>query len=217
MDIFSVYAPIMKRFRGRRFALFRDLVKPLRSDSLLDVGGYPGTWTAHEPVVGRIDCLNIDADAAAWDAASAPEHHLSMVAGNGCDLAYRDRSYDIVFSNSVIEHVGGWREQQDFAREVRRVGDGLWIQTPAFECPIEPHFIAPLIHYLPVKWRYALVRWITPWGWLQRPDRKMVREMVDNIRLLTKREFSELFPDCEILTERMLGVIPKSYVAYRKR
>jgi hypothetical protein len=39
--------------------------------------------------------------------------------------------------------------------------------------------------------------------------------MVDSTRLLTKREMRQLFPDCVILTERLLGVFPKSYVAYR--
>ncbi len=53
----------------------------------------------------------------------------------------------VVFSNSVIEHVGTWEDQQAFAAEVRRVGRRLWV--PAYECPIEPHYLAPLVHYLP--------------------------------------------------------------------
>ena len=40
--------------------------------------------------------------------------------------------------------------------------------------------------------------------------------MVDYTRLLTKREMKELFPDCEIRTERLLFVIPKSYIAIRR-
>jgi hypothetical protein len=54
-----------------------------------------------------------------------------------------DQEYDIAFSNSVIEHVGDWERQAAFASEIRRVGKNLWIQTPAKECPIEPHYLAP--------------------------------------------------------------------------
>ncbi len=40
--------------------------------------------------------------------------------------------------------------------------------------------------------------------------------MVETTRLLTKREMRQLFPDCEIYTEKLLGFIPKSYIAVRK-
>jgi ubiquinone/menaquinone biosynthesis C-methylase UbiE len=137
------------------------------------------------------------------------------MAGDGCNLPFADGSYDMVFSNSVIEHVGTWEQQQAFAREARRVGRKLWIQTPAFECPVEPHYIAPFVHYLPRSVQKATLRWCTPWGWLQKPTKQQVNDAVDSTRLLSKREFRELFPDCEILTERLAGILPKSYIAIR--
>ena len=124
--------------------------------------------------------------------------------------------YDIVFSNSVIEHVGEWQDQQAFAREVRRVGGKLWVQTPARECPFEPHYLAPFIHWLPKHWQKRLIRWCTVYGWIQRPSSEDIAEMVTSIRLLKKSEMMALFPDCELLVETLWGVFPKSYIAVRK-
>jgi len=53
------------------------------------------------------------------------------------------------------------------------------------------------------------------WGWIQRPTPAQINEMVETTRLLRKSEMVELFPDCEIITERLFGVLPKSYIAFR--
>ena len=79
------------------------------------------------------------------------------------------RAYDIGFSNSVIEHVGSWERQQQFASEMRRVAKSLWVQTPAYECPIEPHYMTPLVHYLPLSLQKLIIRWCTVRGWIDRP------------------------------------------------
>lgn len=73
------------------------------------------------------------------------------------------------------------------------------------------------IHHLPKKWQLKLVRWITFWGWLHRPTSQQVASEVNSIRLLTRKEMETLFPDCEILTERLLGLFPKSYIAFRRK
>ena len=127
-----------------------------------------------------------------------------------------NNEYDVVFSNSVIEHVGNWSDQEAFAREVRRVGKDLWVQTPARECPVEPHYLAPFMHWLPRKVQKRFIRWFSLYGLVQRPSAAEIEEMVESIRLLTKTEMQTLFPDCEVLTEQMFGVFPKSYIAFRK-
>ena len=128
-----------------------------------------------------------------------------------------DKSYDIGFSNSVIEHVGSWERQRQFASELRRVARDLWVQTPAYECPLEPHFMAPFIHYFPRPAQKKMARWCTLWGWIERPSREQINFMVETTRLLRKSEMKQLFPDCEILTERLLWIIPKSYIAIRRK
>lgn len=50
----------------------------------------------------------------------------------------------------------------------------------------------------------------------ERPSAEQISAMVESTRLLRKSEMHELFPDCEIVTERMLWMIPKSYIAMRR-
>ncbi|MEO8588673.1 MAG: methyltransferase domain-containing protein [Flavobacteriales bacterium] len=214
MLINKVYERIFKVWRVKRLQQFMDLFHPGKQDTILDVGGYPQTWTVMPQVVERIDCLNLKVYP--WkQEKDFPDHHIRIIEGNACNMPYADNSYPIAFSNSVIEHVGDYAAQQAFAKEMLRVAPRIWVQTPAYECPIEPHYLAPFMHWYPRGLRRMLARWFTPWGLMARPGKAEVDDMVDSTRLLTKREMRELFPDCTILTERMLGVIPKSYVAFR--
>ena len=215
LNIHSIYRQVFKIWRKRRFALFVQVVKPSASDILLDVGGYPGTWLSQPQPVKQIDTLNIHF--VPWNANEHPNHCIRTLVGDGCALGMSDKGYDIGFSNSVIEHVGSWERQQQFASEFRRVAKILWLQTPAYECPIEPHYMAPFIQYLPQPFQKKIIRWCTLWGWIEQPTPLQVNEMVESTRLLKKSEMQKLFPDCEIITERMLWIIPKSYIALRRR
>jgi len=214
-NIHAIYRQGSKIWRRRRFKSFLRLINPGPSDVLIDVGGFPGFWTAYSQRVKRIDTLNLQE--VPWNNAQSPNQNIRTLVGDGCSLKMPDRSYDIGFSNSVIEHVGSWEHQQQFALEIRRVAKALWVQTPAYECPIEPHYLTPLIHYLPRSWQKRLLRRCTVWGWIEHPNARQINEMVETTRLLRKSEMQRLFPDCEIMTERLLWFIPKSYIAIRRR
>ena len=146
---------------------------------------------------------------------------IKTSAGDCCDLAdEKDNSYDIVFSNSVIEHVGDLQRQKLFAQNALRLGQKLWIQTPAKYFPIEPHWFALFIHWFPRKYQYSLFRLF---ALRQRfagvkLSKKEIKAQVDDVRLMTKRELKEMFPGCRIITERFF-LFPKSYIvvkAWRK-
>jgi hypothetical protein len=214
LNIHSIYAQIFKIWRRRRFQLFLDLMRPKLSDTLLDVGGYPGFWTSYPQPVKQIDSLNVHE--VFWNPKSAPNHLIRTLVGDGCFLAMPDKSYDIGFSNSAIEHVGSWERQQQFASEIRRVAKALWVQTPAYECPIEPHYLTPFMHYLPRSFQKLTLRWCTMWGWVTRPNADQINSMVETTHMLRKSEMRRLFPDCEIVTGRMLGMIPKCHIAIRR-
>ena len=81
---------------------------------------------------------------------------------------------------------------------------------------VEPHYLAPFIHWFPKHWQKRLIRWCTVYGWIQRPSSEDIAEMVTSIRLLKKSEVKALFLDCELLVETLWGVFPKSYIAVRK-
>jgi len=218
MGVGSIYNAISPRFRRRRFERFVDYVQPKPTDRILDVGGYPGTWSEHDPVAGSIDMLNTH-EADEFDPEEFPDHQMSYRVGDGCALDdVSDGEYDIVFSNSVIEHVGDWEKQKAFASEMLRVGKKVWIQTPNYHFPIEPHALSLGLHWLPRDTQMKVFKWISLWPHLQRGQatEENIRKYVYDIWLLKKSQMEELFPGCEILHERVAGTLTKSFVAARK-
>jgi hypothetical protein len=184
--------------------------QPTAESRILDIGGYPNTWR-DTGVQSHVQMINID-PINYTPAPGLPPIDTDL--GDACALPYQDNSFDIVFSNSVIEHVGTFERQKDFAREARRVGRKLWIQTPARSFFIEPHLLTPFIHWFPLSVQRRLLRYFTTWGWLTKPTQKQVDDLLAEIRLLNYREMQELFPDCTILRERFFG-LTKSYIAVR--
>jgi SAM-dependent methyltransferase len=188
---------------------FRNIIPANASETLLDVGGTPDFWRDHDGAM-KITLLNQPSTISQ----SQAKGEIMLVEGDACALPFGEGSFDIVFSNSAIEHVGTWARQQAFAREARRVGRQLWVQTPAREFFIEPHLLAPFIHWCPRSWQRRLMRNFTLRGWIDRPDAAAVEAFLAEVRLLTFSEMQKLFPDCTILRERFLG-LTKSYVAIR--
>jgi hypothetical protein len=178
--------------------------------TILDVGGWERYWEIQGFVNAghTIILLNLNAE---------ETHHpnITAVKGDARDLSqYRDRSIDIVFSNSVIEHLFTFTDQKKMADEIRRVAKKYYVQTPSFWFPLEPHFLFPFFHWLPKRVRIALVQHCSL-GWYSRlPDRAQAERQVSEIQLLTKGTLKALFPEAVILTERFLG-LPKSYTAVK--
>lgn len=208
------YRWIWRFWKERRFQRFVTALHPGPSDVLLDIGGYPFNWFCRGNLIHKVDVLNLELQPLEQTPAGAPE--IRAIAGDARRLDFTDRVYDIVFSNSVIEHVGPLEDQQAFAREARRVGRRLWIQTPAKACPIEPHYLGLFIHWFPAAWHVPMARWTSIRGLTRSATVEDLRSIARHTRLLGKREFAAMFPDCEIWTERLWWVLPKSYVAIRR-
>jgi hypothetical protein len=120
----------------------------------------------------------------------------------------------VVFSNSVIEHLGQHDSQVSFASEIRRVGKAYWVQTPDPRFFIEPHYLSPFVHWLPIDLRRKVARRGTTWGILTRPSKQEIDDRLKEIRLIAPKEFKAMFPGAEIMVERFIGM-PKSLVAKR--
>jgi SAM-dependent methyltransferase len=197
------------RLRQRRFELLRGLLDALgRPVRILDVGGTTGFWE-RVGYAGRdgveIVLLNqIDQE--------APHDNLTAVLGDAADLsAFGDGSFDVVLSNSVIEHLPTPELQGRMAAEMRRVGRCLYVQTPNRYFPLEPHFLFPFFALLPLNVRAFLLQHLDL-GWhLRQPNRAAALREVRSIRLMTGRELRRAFPGATIERERIL-VFTKSFI-----
>lgn len=211
-------------FRKARMQAFVSEFQPTGTMRILDIGGTDLNWRIIDQPA-HVVLLNTQIPEGGYDRgllgaeygdtpARASRGSVEYVLGDGKSVPYADREFDICFSNSTIEHVFTFDEQKRFAAEVRRVGRGVWVQTPARSFPFEPHWLSPFVHWLPKGWQRRLGRNFTVYGWMLRPPTADVARLVDELRLLTYREMQELFPDCEIRRERFLG-LTKSYLAVR--
>jgi hypothetical protein len=197
-----LYATI-RRFRRDRMAEFQRAFQLEPGTHILDVGGTALNWSLLD-ARPKITLLNLPTDGEA------------DVVGDGRYLPFRDRSFDIVFSNSVIEHISSPEDQQRFADEIRRTGRAYWVQTPDRHFPIEPHLVTPFLHWLPKGARVAIARRFTIWSLLERPSRDRwefyIRHCAEEVRLLDARELRRMFPEARIIRERFLG-LSKSLIA----
>ena len=207
MTIYDIYDRVSPHFRRRRMADFVRRFSPEKGTRILDVGGFPQFWAETE-FDAHITTLNLQPT----EVPAAMRDRCQSVVGDGTRLPFGDGEFDIVFSNSVIEHLGSWENQRRFAQEVLRVGRRYYVQTPAREFPVEPHLLAPFIHWLPPSLQRRLARYGTGWGLITKPSPRQVEDFLQEIRLLTFQEFQRLFPDSVILKEKLLG-FTKSYSA----
>jgi hypothetical protein len=126
---------------------------------------------------------------------------------------YGDQQFDVVFSNSVIEHVGGLDNQRKMANEIKRIGRRYYVQTPNRYFPMEPHFLFPFFGVMPIPVRAWLLRH-RALGWYSRiDDPAEALQIAKSIRLLTRRELVALFPDGRLVREKFAG-FTKSYSVY---
>jgi len=190
-----------RRKRGKHLTgLLACLHPPI---TILDVGGEASFWETVDVAKGaNIVLLNTEPQSG---------DRFTFVQGDARDLSqFGDRAFDVVISNSVIEHVD---DQPAMAREIRRVGKRYYVQTPNFWFPIDPHFLLPFFHWLPRAARIIVLMRFNV-GWLTRADNRRDAEMlIDSVRPLSARELKRLFPGARIWRERFLGMT-KSLVVY---
>jgi hypothetical protein len=201
---------LSNRMRSRRFRIFEALVKSVpRPMRILDVGGTNAFWEQR----GWAD--RDDVQITLLNLAPQEKRHANItpLTGTATDLSqFSSSSFEIVFSNSVIEHLFTFENQRQMAKEIRRVAKAFWVQTPNFWFAMEPHFHVPGWHWMPLSVRVAMLR---KWkcGWLGPcPDSAQARERVTEVRLMTSSELREIFPGAKLIPERF-GVFVKSWIA----
>jgi SAM-dependent methyltransferase len=182
-------SPIAARARARRHARFFKLTRLPPGARVLDVGCGPIGLRALEP---QLDITGVDL-------LERPDYPGPFVrADAAAGLPFAENEFDLAYCSSVIEHVAPVRRAA-FASELRRVGRGWFVQTPAFSFPIEPHSLLPAAHWLPPRLRRPYWRLGTAGEWEQ-------------ISLLRRGEMEALFG--RALAERV-GPLAKSWVCVR--
>jgi len=197
------------RMRSQRFARFESMLSKLpRPVRIVDVGGTNAFWEQR----GYADRDDVQITLVNIASEEKVHSNIDPRVGDATDFGeFADRSFDVAFSNSVIEHLFTYEKQRAMASEVQRVAGAYWVQTPNFWFPIEPHFLTPAWHWMPQSLRVALLR-RRRFGWRGPcPDREEAKALVAEVRLMTRRELRSIFPHGRIIPERFGGLV-KSWV-----
>src|SRR5262245_4353944 len=142
--------------RQAMYRLFEKTMKPTPETTLLDVGA-ADVESLETNIVERLYPYKHNITAAGIGsaqgfAASHPDIRFVPIEP-GALLPFADKSFDIVCSNAVLEHVGGSVQRQAFLRELMRVGRSLFLTIPHRWFPVEHHTATPLLHFHPPLFR----------------------------------------------------------------
>ena len=216
----KLWQRISIQFRKKRMADFEAFyvdkfgggIVDTRDIAVLDLGGTLQYWQSlnfEYADTARITLLNLRKVEipAGYD-------RFTSVVGDATDLSeYGDKQFDLVFSNSVIEHVGDFEAQKRMASEIHRTGKHYYLQTPNRYFFLEPHTFFPLFQFLPVRTKAFLHRHFRLGNMAKAGSDEAALEEAKSIRLLTEKELQALFPEAKIKKEKFL-FMTKSFCLY---
>jgi len=182
--------PFAHRTRARRVKQFLRLAGVDATTRIVDIGCGPSG------LLGLAPGLNVTG----VDIRSHDGYPGRLVCADATErLPFADNEFDLAYSSSVIEHISPER-RATFAHEVRRVARGWYVQTPAFEFPIEPHSLLPAAHWLPRSVRRRYWRLGTS------------QDDPDEIYMMRQREMEALFGPA---FPEVVGPFIKSWICMR--
>ncbi|MCZ4123288.1 class I SAM-dependent methyltransferase [Streptomyces sp. H39-S7] len=178
--------------------------------SVIDLGGTVETWLRAPVRPARVHVVNLEEHPP-----QSPDW-IRAEYGDACDLP-KDLldcgDYDLVYSNSVLEHVGGHAQRNRFADAVHALAPRHWVQTPYRYFPIEPHWLFPGFQILPVNARAQLARY-WPLAHSRAGSTEEGLRSVLSTELISRSEMKFYFPDSRVISEHMAGLV-KSLIAVK--
>lgn len=203
---------ISNKLRKKRFEFFEDysskLKKPLH---ILDLGGSDYHWRNSNFANNkdyRITLVNIE------NQNLKGLNNISFIKLDVSGLGYfRDREFELVYSNSLIEHLPSFDDQKKLAEEIMRIGMHYFVQTPNFNFPIEPHFLFPFFQYLSDETKVKLLM-KHQLGWYEKQSsRDEALKLARSINMLNKNKLMQIFPGGKIIPEKYFA-LTKSFIVY---
>lgn len=204
----SLLSSQFSHFRRRRMCEFLREFKISKDTKVLDLGGTAQLWTYAE-VLPDLTIVNL----------GIPENpplqdKVRWVEADATRLPFPDDSFDVVFCNSLIEHLGSYEKQKLLAGEIKRMSKRYFVQTPNRRFPFDMHMLVPCFHWLPKFLQRRLAR-LTVWGLITKPSREAAAAYVDELRLMTFKELHSLFPSGAIVRERFMWMTKSLYALSR--
>jgi hypothetical protein len=211
---FAITTAVERSARRKRFALFRSLFlrlngtnRPLR---ILDVGGTWDYWREMDwRSLGRIEVTLLNV----FPQNGVPYPFTSVLADARDLSSYANSEFDTVYSNSALGHVGTFADQLQAAREIRRVGRSYFVQTPNQHFIIDWRTLVPFFHFLPIPYQAWCFRHFRVGRYQRAPTYSAALHQAMRVRNLTSRELHTLFPDGNLLRER-IGGLSKSFMIH---
>ena len=212
-----------KRFINQRFDLFLNVININKGGFIVDLGGGNGSFME---LFGddRSDYEILIADISEGSLAKAKNKGFkTLLLNESGPLPFNDQEIDVVFCNSVIEHYTipksliwtmtnsnefknkALSSQKFFSREIERVSNKYFVQTPSISFPIESHTFFPFTAKLSRPYQIYLIKFL---------NRFWVKKTSPDWHLLNKNEMQSLFPNGIIIENKWLG-FPKEIIAYR--
>lgn len=203
----SVLRGFSHKSRTKKFQLFESVFKPRPEERVLDIGASGEVFLRYTfedvyPYPERIIAGGYSLHEVSSARKCYPKPTYTVF--DGCALPFPDKAYDIVFSNAVIEHILGPGRQEQFAREVMRVGKSWFVTTPNYWYPFESHYHLPFIQFMPENMRRTYNNLL---------GSHIPKGQTQELALLSVHGLRKLFPTSRIEKVRVT-FWPETLVAY---
>jgi hypothetical protein len=199
------------RARARRWRLVTDIFPEIEDMTVVDLGGTVESWRRAPVRPAHVTVLNL------FEPGVSDETWILPVQGDACQalealsVSGARHRFDLVFSNSLIEHVGGHAKRLELTEQIHALASHHWVQTPYRYFPVEPHWLFPMMQFMPVGARTSIAqRW--PLAHSRPGSRSEAQAEVLWTELLGISEMRAYFPRSRIVREKLAG-LTKSIIA----
>ena len=201
----SIFSKLSYKSRLKKLELFNKVMSPTQDTKILDIG-------AEISPMGNRGLQLIDSYS--WKenitATNISEDHISLInkhypqiktkAADACNLPWPDKSFDVIYCNAVIEHVGDFARQKKMASEIMRVGKRWFVTTPNRWYPFEFHMRLPFVTWLP-GYAYLWCGKIVHYNHISK--KYVFWSKYEHLRLLSAGEMKECFSSSQIVKQKI--------------